>query len=668
MSKSSTGEAEGQDRKEPTDQVIAGKIPDSRKTITYRYYEEHGQTFCERIGRKGEKTVCLLANFTARIVEQIERHEAGVVSLFYKIVGTRPDEIRDVTIPAGDFTRLVWVQVLGSGFIIEPGRATKDMFLHAIQYLSECDRTPRVVEHASLGWIKHNEKHIYLHANGAIDKYGPCDDVRVGIHGVLNRYGLPDPPTTPDDVRAAIRDHLAIWELAQADLPGSQAAAAVVATLPFRAVLSPFNSMPHFGGPTGTFKTSISRLALQHFALIQGPDSSMPVDWYTTPNSIQRFLFDCRDSLLVIDDLKSDKSADTAELIAQAQGNLKGRERMNPDGTLQPSLDPGGSILSTGEIDPVTRSSLGRVLLVELSAGDIDTRILSRLQKLGDSGSFARAMSAYVRDLASNIDSVRVDHKRRSDEIREAQEDFQGAHQRHPYAVAELIAAYKLFLDFAVKADATTEQAAAKYLENCRRILVDLGKAQSGPQDEAKIGRLFIEMIAEALKSSRCFLVDHHSDDSDDNVPECPNLCGWRVDPLYEEGHQHNKWQKPKNVPCIGQVDVLANTIYLFKRESESIVQQMFRTLKMDHSLKNIGRELLHENLCRSFKEKKLNGSITNRADNKIPTENGRQRVYHIPIQHIFGEYWQPNEAKLAPLAPLWNSEVGPAERLKQFL
>jgi Domain of unknown function (DUF927) len=292
----------------PPDQAIAGRIFDERKTTTYTYYEQDGSTFCERIGRNNEKTLFRLANFGARINAVIERHEAGIVSTLYRITGVHEGETREITIRCRDFARMDWVQTLGGGFAIEPGRETRDWLRHGIQWLSGRDGIAGIVEHTSIGWIEHQGKFVYLHANGAIDESGPSKEVCVNIQGVLGKYGLPDPPNDPGEVCAVVRDHLAIWDLAKSDQPGGQAAAAIVATLPFRAVLSAFDSTSHLGGSSGTYKTSVCRLALQHFSQVTGRKEAMPVSWTSTANAIQRFLYDCRDALLPIDDLKHDKS------------------------------------------------------------------------------------------------------------------------------------------------------------------------------------------------------------------------------------------------------------------------------------------------------------------------------------------------------------------------
>ncbi len=213
----------------------------------------------------------------------------------------------------------------------------------------------------------------------------------------------------------------------------------------------------------------------QFFTNLVGRNSAIPVTWSSTYASLQRFLFDCRDSLLVVDDLKTDKTIETAEEIIQSQGNLAGRQRMNPNGTLQPSLDPGGSLVSTGEIDPKTKSVLGRALIVELGKGDIDLTVLTNLQRHGDDGCFGRVMASFIKYLAPSLEPFQEEFRRLEAKIGQGLPAFPGSHPRHPDAVASLAAGHKMFLDFVVKAGAISGETAEEYFHEYLGTLIDLG-------------------------------------------------------------------------------------------------------------------------------------------------------------------------------------------------
>ena len=117
-------------------------------------------------------------------------------------------------------------------------------------------------------------------------------------------------------------------------------------------------------------------------------------------------------------------------------------------------------------------------------------------------------MSAYIRWLAPRLDEVRREHERLTIEIRRGLVDISGAHPRHPNSVAQLMAAYRLYLGFAVEVGAIDGVAAERYATTSREYLLELAKAKAEPQREAKVGRTFLRLIVSALASKQCHIVN----------------------------------------------------------------------------------------------------------------------------------------------------------------
>jgi hypothetical protein len=612
---------------EPHDSVSANPAG------SVHYAERAGHLY--RMACGGKNGAEHLANFTARIVEYIERHDGNEVLKRFRIRAWSPKgKVAEIVIEADQYSTMTWVYDLGPEFALAPGRDTKDRARHAIQLFSTKAGIADLVEHTALGWIKYNGQYLYLHAAGAIGPEGHTDSVRVGVTPALSKYCLPMTPIAPNAILEAVDACLAIWELAKADRPGGQAAAALAATLPFRAVLSPFDAAAHFGGPSGNRKTSVARVAFQHFSTIaRGRNSPMPAGWSDTPNALQRLLFDCRECLLIVDDMKFEKQVATAEIVFQAQGNLQNRARMRTDQRLQEGLDPRGSLLSTGEIDPRTRSALGRILTVEIQAGDVDLGVLSRLQEFGDNGLFATTMAAYIQWLAPQLDDIRIEHGRLVATIRQEIGDLPGTHSRHPDIVAQLLAAYQLFLRFAVECDAIAPLTAEGYLTRARQILIELGRAQSELQEESKPGRKFLDLIASALLAGRCHILNAQND----NAPSTyAGACGWQRDYVYQGAELGNMldWKIPGNSKCIGFIDEEAMRVYLDPVECPAIATEMGKRLGDMQSFKSVGRELLNEGLCQAHVER---GKVRSTRGLRIRS-HGLKRYFWIPIEHIFGE------------------------------
>ena len=116
------------------------------------------------------------------------------------------------------------------------------------------------------------------------------------------------------------------------------------------------------------------------------------------------------------------------------------------------------------------------------------------------------------------------EHTSLTAEIREDLGEIPGTHPRHPDAIAELIAAYRLYLEFAVETGAIEHITANAYTAKAREYLVELAEAEAGPQSDAKPGRKFLNLIAATLQSKRCHLAVI---DSDCAPSIYPGACGW---------------------------------------------------------------------------------------------------------------------------------------------
>jgi Bifunctional DNA primase/polymerase, N-terminal len=611
----------------PSDSVPASFTGDAR------YIVNKGHLQFVKHGTLGG--VVDLANFDARILECISRHDGSKELTRYRICATHAKgHQREIVVESDKFAAMTWIYDAGPEFTLGTGRDTKDRVRQAIQLFSQIKGIASRVEHTSLGWIRHEGQWLYLHAGGAIGASGASDAVSVDVSEALSNYRLPHPPIDQAGILQGVEAHLTIWDLAKSDRSGGQAAAAILATLPFRAVLSAFDGSVHFGGPSANRKTSVARIVYQHFSTTaHGRNFPMPAGWGDTANALQRLLFDCRDCPLIIDDLKQDWQANTAEVIVQAQGNLQNRARMNIDQSLQKALNPRGSLLSTGEIDPRSRSTLGRMLMVEIRAGDIDVRVLTQIQALGDQGLLATVMAAYVQWLAPQLDAIRQEHERLVAEIQLEIGDFPTAHARHPNIIAQLVAAYQIFLRFAVERDAIAPISAEGYLANAKKISVELGQAQGELQEDSKPGRRFLVLIASALQSHRWHLRNALSDNS---PREYAGACGWHKDFLYQgnETGQMLDWRTPINSKCIGFIDEEKNLVYLDPVESVALANEMGKRHNDPQSFKGVARELLNEGLCQPHNEGvRIRPTKVTRI-----RDHGVKRYLWIPIECLFGE------------------------------
>jgi hypothetical protein len=525
------------------------------------YVERGGCTFAilDMDGRPAEKKI---ASFTARIVGEIIRHEADESRRHFEIKATSTDgTVATATIKAEDFELMGWVPgSLGSKFKIEPGRGTRDLMRHCLQTLSHREKTVNYRDvHTALGWHEIGGAMVYLHRAGGIGESGPVDANVDPAENSLSCYRLPAPDE--DKLRQAVEQVLLI----PARL-GDESAASIVMSLPYRAVLGPARSVPHFSGTTGTFKTSTAALAARFFAPGLEHGDPMPATWSSTANGLQRLQHEAGDMVLVVDNLVADgdqasRDLFKVDLVINSQGDLAGRRRMKPDGTLAPVLDPRATLVSTGECDPRRRSALGRSLIVEFRPGMVSLDGLKQCHRAARDGHYAQTIACYVKYLAApgRLDAQRQSLRRFALKYQEqAIKSYPDFHPRQGEGVAELVAAWQLFLEFAVNTGVLAWDRAKGHVSDLRRHLFGLLAAQASIQAESDPAEVFVELVRSLLASKRAVL---HATDGTMPPEDIAGACGWEQVTIVARNGPDTVWQPAPGAARIGWLD--ANHAYL---------------------------------------------------------------------------------------------------------
>ena len=314
-----------------------------------------------------------LSNFTGRIVEDIKLDDgSGLIERRFIIEGS----LGRADVPASQFEGMSWVtREWGALAIITPGNLIKPHLAAAMKTLSG-GHVQRTV-YAHLGWRKIGERLVYLHADGAIDANGRFEGVEVQPGAALSEFRLP----IPRDILRAVRASLKILNLGPArdHLSPSRRDLLCASCRVRSGDVSLFLT-----GASGTFKTAIAMLAQAHWGATH---TRPPANWASTPNSLERIAFQAKDALLLIDDFAPrgsiydiQKLHAAAERLLRAQANRSGRHRMNADGSLRAEMYPRGLIVATGEDVPSGHSLRARLLVVEISPGDIDRASLTEAQ------------------------------------------------------------------------------------------------------------------------------------------------------------------------------------------------------------------------------------------------------------------------------------------------
>jgi hypothetical protein len=400
---------------------------------------------------------------------------------------------------------------------------------------------PTRTMYGHLGWRRIGDRWAFLHGGGAIGPDGAIDGVEVetGTDGFL-AYRLPAPPGA-DELAHAVRASLALLELGPSTLTAPLLGAIYRAPL---AEPSPVDFSLHLTGPTGAFQDRVSGPGPAHFgAAFNG--RHLPASWADTANMLEKKGFLAKDALLVVDDFApTGATADVqrlhreADRLFRAAGNRAGRARMRADGGSRPTYFPRGLIISTGEDIPSGQSLRARLLVLELTPGEIPAEALSAAQADAPKGLFAAAMAGYLRWFAPQIDKLQETLSGRQRDLREVL--VQGAqHRRTPDAAASLIVGWETFLRFAEDAGAVSHADAACLLTRARAALTDSAEVQLAHQASEEPAIRFLALLRATISSGRAHLADADTGAR----PDDPACWGWQVSLVGAGNYEQEVWR-----------------------------------------------------------------------------------------------------------------------------
>ena len=561
-----------------------------------------------------------LCNFQARIVAE-EVHDDGVEERRVLVIegalqcGT---PLPRVSVAAERYPSMAWVSAnWGTGAIVCAGWSIKDQLREAIQRLS--GDVPRAVIYVHMGWREIGGEWMYLHAGGAIGARGIDTFIQTdtGDHRMRD-FDLPAPPEG-DGLSCAVRASLSILEVAPHGITVPLLAAVYRAPLN---VAAPVDFAVFMTGQTGTKKTALTALAQAHFGRSFN-DRHLPGNWESTANALEKQAFLAKDALLTVDDFAPGGTiADAqrlhlkADRLLRAQGNLAGRQRMGPDGSLRREYVPRGLILSSGEDVPRGHSLRARMLILDIDPKAVDVRPLSTAQSAGAEGHLALAMAAYIQWLSSRVGTLRESLPEKQRHHRDALRASGTGHDRTPDLVASLSLGWEMFIHFARSVGAIGDDEFEKLLETGNRVLAQAAVAQSEHQSGEEPTTQFLELLRAALVSGRA----HVSDTKTGEQPGDCHLWGWRRHRVATAEITQEEWQPQGD--RIGWLE--GDDIYFQPDVAFAMAQRVAREqgTTLPITMRTLWRRLAERGLLKS-REK---GKNTNR---KV-VEGRREMILHV--------------------------------------
>lgn len=540
------------DKKPPTLSIIDGsKKPEPNKTNDkeqcFGDYTIINNAFYHLITVRGsgDKIPTPLCNFTCRFLEEIVNDNGLTDTSFLRIEGKRSDGVilPLVDVHAKDFYSTLhnWPnEVWGTIPFIYPGNAKRDNLRAAIHLYSVLNGDiPRRTVYGYTGWKKINEAWHYLTGSGAITATGLIDNVQVEMGaGHMSRYVLPA-PLTCEQLKKAANEVLNLPDIC----PGKKHIGLTLLAAMARAPLGECQCTDFIiwlHGPTGSKKSSLAALPLAAFGDFTA--RSFPANFSDTINDTDGKAFQTKDSVFVVDDFKpstslieANKMHAAAERFIRGTGNQQGRGRRDGDMRAKPAPYNRSLTICTGEDLPRGQSILGRALILELLAKDVNNHTLTRLQRAAAAGQFSGLMAAYLQWLAPQIDKLKHDFPKRVIQTRDQAiaDEICRSHPRAPENYANLVAGLDVFCDFLqAQAGLSIEDCCALQAEAETELRQLFDEQESYLRDQDEVER-FLQLTRAALSSGCC----HIAYSLNQGPPSSrPYAWGWRSDAVDASG------------------------------------------------------------------------------------------------------------------------------------
>jgi len=462
-----------------------------------------------------------------------------------------PIEFPQVEIDAENFAGLGWVMPnWGVKAIIRPGSSIKDDLRTYIQMRSN-PKLKTIYQHT--GWTKINGKDAYLHAGGAITAKGNDKSVSVRLQNELSRFDLSTDVPAVEGVKATLQ----LLDLAEGNVIWP-----LLATT-FAPLFGPVDFATHVSGRTGTYKSEMTSLFQSHYGSKMDA-RHLPGSWSSTANALEAQAFYACNAVFTIDDFVPQGTSwqvrayqQNADKIIRAQGNQAGRARLSDLSNLQQTMYPRGVILSSGEDIPEGHSVRARLMIIDLTPGDIKVQHLTKAQN--NRGKFVASTAGLAQFLCDK--GISLQH--RVDQLRDAYRDI--GHSRTPNMLGRLIASAEAFLEFARNIKAISDSQFSKLKSEALHAIEAQGSKQHTFLEESDPCDMFCQAVRQIFAQGLA-----HMRSLSGGVPIGAKLVGW----IQEHGDGEMPVFKSRGV-CIGWINTDKNEMYVDVTAGFNIIKKV---------------------------------------------------------------------------------------------
>jgi hypothetical protein len=380
--------------------------------------------------------------------------------------------------------------------------------------------------HGAPGWIHGGDgKWLYVHAGGAMGADGPAE-IAADLPSKLEHYRLPDPPGSAGELRDAADHSVGLVAALPARI------GAPLAGLAYRAAVSRMAPAVTLIGPPASYKTSMAKVTLHHFAPDLPWDASVLSlsERGATGNAAAKIMNITRDTLLLADDAAPDRSlraaAERVAQIVRLQYNGEVRDRLDREADLQRPTPPRGSLIVSAEVGPSATSAAQRTLMVPFAPGQIDRDTRISLWEAESRHGRAVTMASFIRWQAGRREQVLARTAELTAEYAQAWTEA-GHDERTAEALAHLAAGWRLMLDHLAEAGAYTAGQCTMIWERAWAGLDEAGRTQADPDEPASPAAKILARLRTGLLGRYGYLTAQ-----DGGPPDAAEAAryGWTVD------------------------------------------------------------------------------------------------------------------------------------------
>jgi hypothetical protein len=378
------------------------------------------------------------------------------------------------------------------------------------------------------GWEKKNGEWIYLHAGGAV---GATEEIETELPEGLGRYRLPE---KVENMKEAILASLSLLELAPKKITVPLLGHVYLAPMcsPMKQAGIEPSHMVYVLGFTGTWKSSMAAIFLSHYGDFN--KNNLPASFEDTKGGYEILASLAKDCLLEIDDYhppknQRDKATMEArlEFLSRNQGDRHGKNRMTASSnSLREGHSPAGLVLITGEICPLSGSSLARNLVIKLLAGDIDEKKYELA--LSQKPLLSQAMVGYLTWLRPQLDDIAKHDAEGFRKLRDKAAKAAKVENRHGRlneTVAHLYMGLSSFVQFALSQDALSHEEGERILLEAWQTLNQIADEQTFEAEAGEPVKRFFEIIRILETTGRVHFAD--MEDTPALLDHCIKI-GWR--------------------------------------------------------------------------------------------------------------------------------------------